>query len=257
MKTGFWDRVLVYLYVIITLVLTVSAALRAFGFDLIGAMIEGLRANAPGLIWRLIMIGICALVCVLGVYVFVVVTPSKRKKGNFINISTENGGQVRISLPAVRQLANQAIAGIDGLQDVAINVGEDDDAVVVNVAMDVESGVHVPSVTMNIQSAIKRNIERNCGVSVKSVTVTVKNVLPGEAAAVSFEETARDVEIKPVDNDIAVIVEPEEFPAEEVEEAICVEEPEQYAAEEEAEEEEEIVLTLDKPVSEEETQEEA
>jgi len=38
--------------------------------------------------------------------------------------------------------------------------------------------VHVPTVTMNMQRAIKSNIERNCGINVRSVTVDVKNVLP-------------------------------------------------------------------------------
>ena len=254
MKTGFWDRVLVYLYVLITLIMVVAVALRAFGLDLVGCMISGLRTNAPGLIWRLIVLGISALVAVLGVYVAVIVSPSKAKKGNFVNINSDDGGQVRISLPAVRQMAKQAISGIEGLQDIEINVGEEADALVINVALDVENGVHVPTVTMNLQNAIKRNIENNCGINVRSVTVTVKEVLPGSAPVVAAQpekEPEKIVEIRPVDADIAVNVpdEDEEFSADED----TSEEDIEAECEElcESDKEEEIVLTLDAPASEE------
>lgn len=261
MKTGFWDRVLVYLYVLITLIMTVAVALRAFGLDLIGSMISGLSANAPGLIWRLIVLGISVLVGVLGVYVFVIVTPSKAKKSGFVYINSDDGGQVRIALPAVRQMANQAIAGIDGLQDVDIKIGEAGDALVINVALDVENGVHVPTLTMNLQSAIKRNIENNCGISVRSVTVTVKEVLPASvpgAVVQSAKEPEKIVEIRPVDADIAsaqpevaeeVVAEEDPFVEEICEETECEEIVENEC--EEIGDEEEIVLTLDAPASEE------
>ena len=257
MKTGFWDRVLVYLYVLITLVVVVAVALRAFGLDLVGCMIEGLKVNAPGLIWRIILIGVSALVAVLGVYVGVVVTPSRNKKSNFISLSSDNGGQVRIALPAIRQMASQAIAGIEGLQDVVINIGEEADAVVVNVAMDVENGVHVPTVTMNMQSAIRRNIEHNCGVNVRSVTVTVKDVLPGSEPVAAAEPVKVETAVVAVQEETVVSEEKEDNVFEPAcEQTECAEETEEEAEEiAEAEndgEEDEIVLTLDAPASEDE-----
>lgn len=179
MKNGFWDRVLIYLYVLLTLLIVVAAGLQAFGLDLLGSFIEGLRANVPGIFWRLILIGVCALIALLGVFVAVVVTPSRVRKRNFITLNADNGGQVRIALPAIRQMVMQAIAGVTGLSDVTVDVAESgDDAIAVSVAMDVEGGVHVPTVTMTMQSAIRGNIEKNCGVNVRSVTVDVKSVLP-------------------------------------------------------------------------------
>lgn len=180
MKNGFWDRVLIYLYVLFTLLIVAAAGLRAFGLDLVGCFIDGLRTNVPGIFWRLIVIGVCTLIVLLGVFVAVVVTPSRTRKRNFITLNADNGGQVRIALPAIRQMASQAIAGVAGLSDVEIDVAESgDDAIAVRVAMDVEGGVHVPTVTMNMQAAIRGNIEKNCGVNVRSVTVDVKSVLPG------------------------------------------------------------------------------
>lgn len=208
MKNGFWDRVLIYLYVLLTLLIVVAAGLRAFGLDLVGCFIEGLRANMPGIFWRLIVIGLCVLIALLGVFVAVVVTPSRVRRRNFITLNADNGGQVRIALPAIRQMASQAIAGVAGLKDVEIDVAESgDDAIAVSVAMDVESGVHVPTVTMNMQSAIRANIEKNCGVNVRSVTVDVKSVLPGpepvaaEVPAVMEQEPAPQIGTEAVESE--------------------------------------------------------
>lgn len=215
MKNGFWDRVLIYLYVLLTLLIVVATGLRAFGLDLVGGFIEGLRANVPGLFWRLILIGVCALIALLGAFVAVVVTPSRVRKRNFITLNADNGGQVRIALPAIRQMAMQAIAGVAGLKDVDIDVSESgDDAIEVSVAMDVEGGVHVPTVTLNMQSAIRGNIEKNCGVNVRSVTVDVKSVLPGvepaaEAPVVMDRESAPQAGIAAAER------EPEAVPADE------------------------------------------
>lgn len=196
MKNGFWDRALIYLYVLLTLMIVAAAGLRAFGLDLIGGFIEGLRSSVPGFLWRLILIGVCAMIALLGIYVAVAVTPSRVRKRNFITLNADNGGQVRIALPAIRQMVMQAIADMAGLKDVDVDVSESgDDSIAVRVAMDVECGVHVPTVTMNMQSAIRGNIEKNCGVNVRSVTVDVKSVLPcvetaAEVCAAMDEEPA-------------------------------------------------------------------
>ena len=193
MKNGFWDRMLIYLYVLLTVLVVITVSLRAFGLDLVSCFIATLQVNAPGILWRLIVLGVAILITLLGICAAVLITPSRKNSRNFVALSSDNGGQVRISLPAVRELARQAIAGISGLQGVAINVSEADEALAVNVAMDVEGGVHVPTVTMNMQTAIRKNIERNCGINVRSVTVDVKSVIPGTGVI-----AADEVPVKPV-----------------------------------------------------------
>ena len=68
MKTGFLDRVLIYLFSLIAACLAVLAALRAFGLDLVETFFEGLSAAAPGLLWKLIVSGLAAVVVLLAVY---------------------------------------------------------------------------------------------------------------------------------------------------------------------------------------------
>ena len=256
MKNGFFDRLLVYLYVLLTLIIIAVMALQAFGVDLFGAFIDGLRSNAPGLLWRLILIGVCAVIALRGVYVAVVITPSRKKKNGFITITSDDGGQVRISLPAIREMCRQAISGVEGLKDVNINVAESQETLAMNVSMDVESGVHVPSVTAAMKSAIKRNIEMSCGIGVSSVVVDVKNVLPGKEpplGAINYPAKAEPAPAQPA-------AQPEiEIERETVESIVY----EDIAAEESAveaneqPEDQEIALTLEAPAEEEQGEVEA
>ncbi len=189
MKTGFLDRVLIYLFSLIAACLAVLAALRAFGLDLVETFFEGLSAAAPGLLWKLIVSGLAAVVVLLAVYAMVVVTPSRKKKSAFVTLNADENGQVRVALPAIRELAMQALRGVAGSQDAEIRVYEDSDAISVAVNMNVTSDMHVPTVTMNLQRAIKEHIQKSCGVSVRNVTVVVDSVLPAPAGA-SFAPAA-------------------------------------------------------------------
>ena len=99
MKTGFLDRVLIYLFSLIAACLAVLAALRAFGLDLVETFFEGLSAAAPGLLWKLIVSGLAAVVVLLAVYAMVVVTPSRKKKSAFVTLNADENGQVRVALP--------------------------------------------------------------------------------------------------------------------------------------------------------------
>lgn len=189
MKTGFLDRVLIYLFSLIAACLAVLAALRAFGLDLVETFFEGLSAVAPGLLWKLIVSGLAAVVVLLAVYAMVVVTPSRKKKSAFVTLNADENGQVRVALPAIRELAMQALRGVAGSQDAEIRVYEDSDAISVAVNMNVTSDMHVPTVTMNLQRAIKEHIQKSCGVSVRNVTVVVDSVLPAPAGA-SFAPVA-------------------------------------------------------------------
>lgn len=203
MKNSFWDRVLIFLYVLLTAALTVLVALRVFGVDLVNCFFDGLSANAPGIIWKLIVCGLGAIIVLLGVYTIITITPSRRRRSDFITLNSDDGGQVRVALPAMREMAKQAISGIEGLDNMNVEVNGEGDSVMVSITMNVVSGTHVPSLTAGIQRAVRTYIESNCGVNVKDVSVVINSVLPGEnpapapvfqtnaeAAAPSTEETS-------------------------------------------------------------------
>ena len=222
MKTGFLDRVLIYLFSLIAACLAVLVALRAFGLDLVETFFEGLSAAAPGILWKLIVSGLAAMVVLLAVYAMVVVTPSRKKKSAFVTLNADENGQVRVALPAIRELAMQALRGVAGSEDAEIRVYEDADAISVAVNMNVTSDVHVPTVTMNLQRAIKEHIQKSCGVSVRNVTVVVDSVLPAPAGApfapAAYPEPERETSPQPAPIEAA-----ESAPEEEQDEPLCEE----------------------------------
>ena len=61
MKTSFWDKVLMFLYVLIALAFSVCMALRAFGVDLLGAMFAGLEHAAGRFLAVIIGLGLTAI----------------------------------------------------------------------------------------------------------------------------------------------------------------------------------------------------
>ena len=80
-------------------------------------------------------------------------------------------------------MVEQAVCCFDGVTQMHIDVKTTDDSVTVNVDAVSISGVHVPTVTLNMQKAIREYMEQNCGIAIRSVDVTVNSVdaLPPDA----------------------------------------------------------------------------
>jgi uncharacterized alkaline shock family protein YloU len=183
MKNGFWDRVLIFLYVLLTVALVALLGLQVFGIDLFVPFYEGLEAQAPGLLWKLIVCGIGTVVSLLGIFVLVAIMPGKKMKRDFITLTNDENGQVRIALPALKEMAAQAVGSAAGVKDMAVDIAEAGDAITVAIALDVVSGTHVPTITMNMQRAVRSYIQMNCGVAVKNVSVVIHSVLPAPEGA--------------------------------------------------------------------------
>jgi uncharacterized alkaline shock family protein YloU len=183
MKNGFWDRVLIFFYVLLTVALTVLVALQVFGVDLIAPFYNGLEGQAPGIVWKLIVCGIGAIVVLLGVFVLVAIMPAKKARREFITLTNDENGQVRIALPALREMAAQAVGDAAGVKDMAVDISDAGDAITVAISLDIVSGTHVPTVTMSMQRAVRSYIQMNCGVAVKDVSVVISSVLPAPEGA--------------------------------------------------------------------------
>lgn len=183
MKNGFWDRVLIFLYVLLTVALAALMGLQVFGIDLITPFYNNLEAQAPGLIWKLIVCGIGAIVVLLGIFVLMAIIPAKKAKREFITLTNDENGQVKIALPALREMAAQAVDDASGIKDMAVDISDAGDAITIAISLDIVSGTHVPTVTMNMQRAVRSYIQMNCGVAVKDVSVVINSVIPAPEGA--------------------------------------------------------------------------
>ena len=79
----------------------------------------------------------------------------KRADRGFITVDSSDTGRVRIAVPAIEQMVRQSVTSIDGINDMKIDIESMDDAIGINIAATLQNGCHVPTVTMNMQQAIR------------------------------------------------------------------------------------------------------
>lgn len=100
----------------------------------------------------------------------------KRAERGFITVDSSDSGRVRIAISAIEQMVRQAACSVDGIADMKIGIRNSDDAVDINVNVVMMNGSHVPTVTLNMQRAIRQYVEMNCGVAVRSVSINIQSV---------------------------------------------------------------------------------
>ena len=183
MKLRLWDRVLATLYVVLSLALCVCVALRSLGVDLIGGFYE--RLTFATSYWYLIYFGFLLIIVLLGVFVLRLLFARRPRRTSFVTVDSGDNGKVIISMEALEQMVRQSITNDDGISDMKIGVEGHEDSISVLVELAVQGGVHLPTVTLNLQRDIRRYVEVNCGVAVRDVTVKVGSVLAPEGRSAS------------------------------------------------------------------------
>ena len=120
----------------------------------------------------------------------------KKKDRGFITVDSSDTGKVRIAVSAIEQMVRQSVTCIDGITDMKIGIENLDDAIAINIVATLQNGCHVPTVTVNMQRAIRQFVEMNCGVAVRSVSISINAVsASGEGGR---RGRRRKDEVKPV-----------------------------------------------------------
>ena len=179
MRISFGDRILIYLFTALAILLTALLAFRAFSLDAIGALFENLQNAAPGIWWRLIVIGLGAIEVLLGVFTISVITTRRRKKELFVNLNPdkEDGAQVRIAVSAIREMVRQSASSIGGMNSESLDVTLAKNELLIALTLDVDDRQgNVPALTSQLQQRIKQKVQETCGVTVKQVLVTVNSI---------------------------------------------------------------------------------
>ena len=81
-----------------------------------------------------------------------------------------------MSLTALSQMARQAIGRVPDVKEMKIGVSNEGEEVSVTVDLTLKANAHVPTVTKNMQKAIRTSIESNCGVAVRDVEIVVSSL---------------------------------------------------------------------------------
>ena len=122
-------------------------------------------------------------IALLAIYVLLAVAQAclvfkRAKKGErgFITVDSSDSGKVRIAISAIEQMVRQSVGSIDGITEMKIGIENQDDAIGIIVNASIVNGSHVPTITMNMQRAIRQFVETNCGVAVRSVAISINSV---------------------------------------------------------------------------------
>ncbi len=177
MKLNVGKRILMFFHWLISLLSVAALALYLIVPDFV-MKYYGMLENAVGA-RNLKIIGIA----LLAVYALLVIAQAvlifkrkKRSERGFITVDSSDSGRVRIAISAIEQMVRQSVGSIDGLTDMKIGIENQDDAIGIKVNASIVNGSHVPTITMNMQRAIRQFVETNCGVAVRTVSIYIKSV---------------------------------------------------------------------------------
>ena len=206
MKLNFGGRILLFLHWLISVVLLAAIVFS----DTTAMLVEKLRSVINPAYVHIAFIAFAAIDLLLCIVVVCLIfkPDGKRSERGFITVDSSETGRVRIAVSAIEQMVKQAVCAVDGISEMKIGISNVDDAIAINVNMTLVAGSHVPTVTLNMQRAIRQFVEMNCGVSVRTVGINIQAV----ASAAEPGRKSRRWELKQPDEQNAWQPAPETAP---------------------------------------------
>ena len=185
MKLNFGRKLILFVHWLLSLAACAVAVVFCVWPDTIYRGFEAAYASIGKASTDIIGIVILALYVIFAAASVIIILSrdGKRSDRGFITVDSSEAGKTRIAVSAVEQMIRQAVRGVDGISEMKSGIVNCEDAISINTNVTIINGVHVPTVTMNIQRAIRSYIELNCGVAVREVSVSVN--------ALESEETSR------------------------------------------------------------------
>lgn len=178
MKLNFGKRLVLFLHWLLSLIV--------FALVVLWCVSPQIATDIPEMINRVIGAGVAEIAGIAAAVIYVLLAvlsvafifSRDKKKGErgFITVDSSEAGRTRIAISAVEQMIRQAVRCVDGIADLKANIINNEDTISINTSVAIVSGAHVPTVTMNIQRAIRSYIELNCGVGVREVSVSVHSL---------------------------------------------------------------------------------
>ncbi len=177
MKLTAGKRILMFFHWLLSLLLVAAFAVYLIVPEFLTGYYDKLVEKIGFNNVKVIGIALLAIYLILAVaQVILIFKRRKRSERGFIVVDSSDNGKVRIAISAIEQMVRQSIGNIDGLSDMKIGIDNQDDAIGIRVAASIENGRHVPTITMNMQRAIRQFVETNCGVAVRSVSISINAV---------------------------------------------------------------------------------
>lgn len=175
MKMNMGKRLVLLVHWLLSVIGALMAALFCIrpeviekGFELLYELIGKRNADILGGIF----LALYVIFAVLSV-AFIVCKKQRDDENGFITVISDDSGKTRIAISAIEQMIRIAVHGVEGIADLKTSIVNDMDTIAISANIAVLSGVHIPTVTSNVQRTIRNYIELNCGVAVREVSVSV------------------------------------------------------------------------------------
>lgn len=177
MKLTAGKRAVMFFHWLLSLLITVAFALCLLKPELATEFYGKAKDLIGDTQMMIIAIALTAVYVILTIaQAFIIFRRRRRTDRGFITMDSSDTGKVRIAISAIEQMVRQSVNNIDGIADMKIGIENMDDAIAINLNAAIESGRHVPTITMNMQRSIRQFVEMNCGVAVRAVSINISGV---------------------------------------------------------------------------------
>lgn len=170
-----------------------------FQADLVGFAARIFASESPAAHWALI--GMAALLLILGVYCVMVLFRHRKRKDKFVLQKNENGELV-ISLKALETMTRKCVDQHEELQMQDMRLETRKDGILIQIRGSVAGGVSIPLTVESLQKQIRQYVTACSGVDIKGIRVEIdesgKEVenAPFAIAAPSVRQMLKDSEDK-------------------------------------------------------------
>lgn len=177
MKLSIGKRILMFFHWLLSLLIVAAFALYLIVPDFVLNYYNQFADAIGRSNIRIIGIALLAIYALLAIAQACLVFKRGRKgERGFITVDSSESGKVRIAIAAIEQMVRQSVGNIDGITEMKIAIENLDDAIGIGVNASIVNGRHVPTITMNMQRAIRQFVETNCGVAVRTVSISINAV---------------------------------------------------------------------------------
>lgn len=178
MKLNFGKKLLLFLHWLLSLAICALLVLMCAAPNYVRGIADLANAALGAGLAEIMSVVLLALYALLSILALTMIFSrgKKRSERGLITVDASESGRTRISIGAVEQMIRQAVRGVDGIAEMKCAISNDEDAISINANVTLMTGAHVPTVTMNMQRAIRGYIELNCGVAVREICVNVSSV---------------------------------------------------------------------------------
>lgn len=182
MKLNFGKKLLLFIHWLLSLLLFAFTLVRFVApqpIDALASLVNGLLGDALAEFAGIALL-VFYLIFAVAAIIILFARPDKRAERGFITVDSSDAGRTRIAIGAVDQMIRQAVRAVNGITEMKSSIVNNVDSISIACTVTIANGAHVPTVTMNIQRAIRGYIELNCGVAVRDVSVSVQSLDDGE-----------------------------------------------------------------------------